>query len=55
MGEEPILANSRWAGEKSGVFEHPAGVFPLSQTCRQSKLSCAKWLFRILLNIDGDA
>ncbi len=24
MGEEAVLADSGWAGEKSGLFEHPA-------------------------------
>ena len=26
MGEEAVLADSGWAGEKSGLFEHPQAI-----------------------------
>jgi len=31
LGEEAVLADSGWAGEKADPFEHPAGRIPVMQ------------------------
>ena len=43
-GTRRVLARQGWAGEKSGLFEHPARYFPLSQTCGPSKFSRANMI-----------
>ena len=38
-----------WAGEKAGLFEHPAGVFPCCPTRADHRSSAvSKWFFRSL-------
>jgi hypothetical protein len=53
QGEESVLADSGREGEKSGLFEHPAGVF-FSYVTRVGHRSPAvlKWFFLSLLRKD---
>ena len=48
--ERRILARRGWVGEKSGFFEHPAGVlFTWLGLCRPSNFCFAEWVFPSLL------
>ena len=50
LGTGRVSARRGWVGEKSGLFEHPAGVF--SSCLKQVSHRCSavpKWFFRSLL------
>jgi hypothetical protein len=52
-GTRRVLARRGWAGEKSGLFEHPAGLYSCGATRGDHRSAdVSKWFFRSLRGLE---